>query len=160
MALVEETKSMIKQAKSEQLTILKEKFNVIQIRNNLNGNSVRIIRNQKYKSFLLKKMCDFYQRITKDHQVLNYLSNWINLQMTILMFIHYNSNWQLQFIIKCPILIQEITKVDEEHSEIKKKLQLYSKKEENPQQTPSLNIQCNKHGKEIIMFNFNPRKIN
>ncbi|CAD8177425.1 unnamed protein product [Paramecium octaurelia] len=29
---------------------------------------------------------------------------------------------------------------------------------EDPQKTPSLKIQCNKHGKEIIMFNLNPQK--
>ncbi|CAD8175702.1 unnamed protein product [Paramecium pentaurelia] len=69
---------------------------------------------------------------------------------------------QLQTIINCPKLTQikealEKTKVENENSEIKQ-LQLLSKKEEDPQKTPSLKIQCNKHGKEIIMFNLNPEK--
>ncbi|CAD8109501.1 unnamed protein product [Paramecium primaurelia] len=69
---------------------------------------------------------------------------------------------QLQSIIKCPIFTKIIEtlqklKVKEDHLEINQ-VQQISNNQECPQNKQGLNIQCKKHGKDIIMLNLNPEK--
>ncbi|CAD8213850.1 unnamed protein product [Paramecium octaurelia] len=188
MALVEDTKTMIKQMRNEQLNYkLKEYQRKIE--------NYREIQSQvkelklSINNTLDKVQCNLDQKITQmennleqseskiyvssfeeDVRVLskNYKGSFrFEIPKEFGISIDDNSyidsiQQQLQLIIKCPILIQinenlEKTKVDMEYSEIQQ-LQQFCRKYENPQKTPSLKIQCNNHGKEIIMFNLNPEK--
>ncbi|CAD8195224.1 unnamed protein product [Paramecium pentaurelia] len=180
MALVEETKIIIKQMKSELL----KKDRKLQINSNLSkrieivnqqhlGQSLEQLRyqkqllwrksqknqNKKPKLLLLKKMLKFYQRITKDHLVLKFLRNSRNQWIIILIQIQYNSNCNLQL----NVLFQLNQRIFRKHQcgrrPKRNKVNLMSlKKGGKSIKTPSLNIQCNKHGKEIIMLNLNPEK--
>ncbi|CAD8173438.1 unnamed protein product [Paramecium octaurelia] len=188
MALVEETKTMIKQMKNEQLSYkLKEYQRKIENYREIQS-QVKELK-MSINNTLDKVQCNIDQKITQMENELEQSESKIQVSSfeedVTLLSKNYKGSFsfelpkqldksiddnsyvdsiqqQLQFIIKCPILIQinqtlEKTKVEDEHSEIKQ-LQLNSKKDENTQKTPSLNIQCNKHGKEIIMFNLNSDK--
>ncbi|CAD8157798.1 unnamed protein product [Paramecium pentaurelia] len=188
MALVEETKIMINQMKSEQLNSkIKEyqrkieNFRQIQtqikeLKLQINNTIDKVQCNLDQKITLMEKELEESETKTQvssfeeDVKVLskNYKGSFsfevpkeFEKQMDNNSYID-SVQQQLQSIIKCPIFNQineslENTKVEEDQKEIKQ-IQLLSKKEENPLKTPSLNIQCNKHGKEIIMLNLNPEK--
>ncbi|CAD8142221.1 unnamed protein product [Paramecium pentaurelia] len=188
MALVEETKTMIKQMKSEQLNNkIKEyqsrieSFRQIQSQIKefkllINNTIDKIQSNIDQKITLMENELDesesktFVSSFEEDVKVLskNYKGSFsFEIPKELEKFLDDNSyidsiSQQLQTIINCPKLTQikealEKTKVESGNSEIKQ-VQLLSKKEEDPQKTPNLKIQCNKHGKEIIMFNLNPEK--
>ncbi|CAD8212642.1 unnamed protein product [Paramecium pentaurelia] len=185
MALVEETKTMIKQMKSEQLNNKIKEYqgrieNFRQIQSQvkefkllINNTIDKVQSNIDQKITLMENELDESESVStfeEDVKILskNYKGSFsFEVPKELEKLLDENSyidsiQQQLQSIINCPKLTQikealEKAKVENENSEIKQ-VQLLSKKEEDPLKTPSLKIQCNKHGKEIIMFNLNPEK--
>ncbi|CAD8204322.1 unnamed protein product [Paramecium pentaurelia] len=189
MALVEETKTMIKQMKSEQYNNNIKEYqgrieNFRQIQSQvkeykllINKTIDKVQSNIDQRITLMENELDESQSQTlistfeEDVKILsqNYKGSFsFEVPKELEKFLDDNSyidsiQQQLQSIINCPKLTQikealEKAKVENGHTEIKQ-VQLLSKKEEDPLKTPSLKIQCNKHGREIIMFNLNPEKI-
>ncbi|CAD8179775.1 unnamed protein product [Paramecium pentaurelia] len=188
MALVEETKTMIKQMKSEQLTFKIKEYQrrieifkqiqsqVKELKLSINNTIDKVQSNLDQKITLMENELDesesktFVSTFEEDIRILskNYKGSFsFEVPKEFEKSIDDNSyidqiQQQLQSIINCPKLIQikeslEKTKAENGNSEVKQ-IQLLNKQEEDPQKTPSLKIQCNKHGKEIIMFNLNPEK--
>ncbi|CAK79912.1 unnamed protein product (macronuclear) [Paramecium tetraurelia] len=188
MALVEETKTMIKSMKSEQLNNRLREYqrriqNFKQIESQLKEMKVSINNTiDKLQSNLNQKITLMENELNdsesktmvstfeEDVRILsnNYKGSFnFEIPKEFEKSLDDNSyidsiEQQLQSIINCPKLIEikeclEQIKVENENKEVKQ-CQLLNKKEEDPQKTPSLKIQCNKHGKEIIMFNLNPDK--
>ncbi|CAD8142436.1 unnamed protein product [Paramecium octaurelia] len=186
MALVEETKIMIKQMKSEQLNN-KIKDNQIRIQNfkqiesqvkemkvSINTTIDKLSSNLNQKITQMENQLDDSESKTlvstfeEDVRILSkFYKGSYNFEISKEFEQSLDDNSyldsieeQLQSIINCPRLIEikeclERTKVENKNKDVKQ-LKLLNKKEEDPYKTPSLKIQCNKHGKEIIMFNLNP----
>ncbi|CAK80830.1 unnamed protein product (macronuclear) [Paramecium tetraurelia] len=188
MALVEETKIMIKQMKSEQLNNKLKDYQrriqnfkqiesqVKEMKVSINNTIDKLQSNLNQKITLMENELDDSESKTivstfeEDIRILSKIyKGSFNFEIPKEYEKSLDDNsyidsieQQLQSIINCPKLIEikeclEKTKVENENKEVKQ-FQLLNKKEEDPQKTPSLKIQCNKHGKEIIMFNLNPDK--
>ncbi|CAD8149861.1 unnamed protein product [Paramecium pentaurelia] len=181
--LLEETKIMINQMKSEQLNKKVEEYQkmiesfqqiqslVKELKISINKtiekvqSNLNLIENELMKSKPNIQVSSFEE----DMKVLlkNYKDPYsFEVPQQLLTSINYNIyiesiQQQLESLIKCPIFNQifealQKIKVEEDQLEVKPFKQIFI--EESPYKTPGLNIQCNKHGKEIIMFNLNPEK--
>ncbi|CAD8109505.1 unnamed protein product [Paramecium primaurelia] len=186
IALVEETQIMIKQMKSEQLNHkIKENqkrienFTQIQsqlkeLKLSINNIIDKVQSNIDQKLNLIEKELEESESKTlissfeDDVKILskNYKGSFsFEVPKESQKYINDNSyidsiQQQLESINKSPMFIQinetlQMCKFEDQIQELKQ-VQLLTKKEDDPQKTPSLKIQCNKHGKEIIMLNLNP----
>ncbi|CAD8214335.1 unnamed protein product [Paramecium pentaurelia] len=186
IALVEETKIMIKQMKSEQLNHkIKENqkrienFTQIQsqlkeLKLSINNIIDKVQSNIDQNLNLFEKELEESESKTlissfeDDVKVLskNYKGSFsFEIPKESYKYINDNSyidsiQQQLESITKSSMFIQinqtlQKSKFEDQIQELQQ-VQLLTKKEDDPQKTPSLKIQCNKHGKEIIMLNLNP----
>ncbi|CAD8113185.1 unnamed protein product [Paramecium sonneborni] len=188
MALVEETKTMIKQMKSEQLNYKIKEYQrkienyrqiqsqVKELKLSINNTIDKVQSNLDQKVIEMENELDESESKTlvstfeQDVRILskNYKGSF-NFEVSQELEKSIDDNCyidfiqqQLQNISNCPKLIQikeslQKNKVNNENSEINS-IQVLNKKEEDSQKTPCLKIECNKHGKEIIMLNLNPEK--